>query len=441
MFSLDADDIAARTPPDRDRVVDAVRIGAISLVVLGHWLVAVVLVHDGELVTGRLLDVVPATQWLTYLFQVMPLFFLVGGAVNLPSWERARAEGTPATVWIRRRARRLLVPVLPLLVLWIPSALLLGRAGIPEDEVALATQTAFLPVWFLAVYLLAIGLLPLTARIHHRFGLLPVVVAAVVLTGVVDAAHRAQVPVVGFANYLLVWAGIHQLGYGWADDTLPRGRGTGLGLAGAGIVALLVLVGVAGYPLSVVATETATRNNTDPPTLVLWALTVVQLGVLIAARPTLDRWLQRARVWAPVAVGGSVIITVFLWHMTALVLAAALTHPTGLWPATDQVDAAWWAWRPLWLVLCAGVLAGLVAVFRRFEQPREPVPRDARLRTAAGVAATVAGLALVLTGGLYTPDRTSDLPLGALGLVLFGFGALGALRPRPDRVTSPDRER
>lgn len=441
MFSIDVDDIAARTPPDRDRVVDAVRLGAIALVVLGHWLVAVVLVDDGELVTGRLLDVVPTTQWLTYVFQVMPLFFLVGGAVNLPSWERARDDGTPAPVWIRRRARRLLVPVLPLLALWIPAALLLGRFGVPEDEVALATQTAFLPVWFLAVYLLAIGLLPLSAWLHRRVGVLPVLVVAVALTGAIDAAHRAEVPVVGFANYLLVWAGIHQIGYAWADDTLPRARSAGFAIAAGGAGALFVLVGVLGYPLSVVATETAPRNNTDPPTLVLWALTAAQLGLLIAARPALRRWVQRPKVWGPIAVSGGVIITVFLWHMTAMVLVAALTHPTGLWPATDQVDAAWWAWRPLWLVLCAAVLAVLVAIFRRFEQPEDPVPRDARVRTAVGIAATVAGLALVLTGGLYTPDQDGDLPLGPLGLVLVGFGALGALRPRPERATTPDGER
>jgi fucose 4-O-acetylase-like acetyltransferase len=434
--SLDVDRIAARTPPDRDRVVDAVRLGAIALVVLGHWLVAVVLVRDGELVTGRLLDVVPETQGLTYLFQVMPLFFLVGGAVNLPSWERARDESTPAPVWIRRRARRLLVPVLPLLALWIPVALLFGRAGVPQDEVALATQTAFLPVWFLAVYLLAIGLVPLTAALHRRVGVVPVVAGAVAVTAVVDALHRAEVPVVGFANYLVVWGGIHQVGYAWADERLPRRPAVALAIAATGLGALAVLVGVAGYPLSVVATETGTRNNTDPPTLVLWGLTAVQLGVLLAARPALRRWLERPRVWAPVAVAGSVIISVFLWHMTALVLVAALTHPTGLWPATDRVDAAWWAWRPLWLVLCAAVLAALVAIFRRFEQPQDPVPRDVPSRTAVGLVATVAGLALILTGGLYTPERTSDLPLGALGLVLVGFGALGALRPRPEAATA-----
>jgi hypothetical protein len=430
--SLDAQTIEARTPADRDRVVDLVRLVAIVAVVLGHWLVAVVLVgEDGELVTGRLLDVVPETQALTYLFQVMPLFFLVGGAVNLGSWRRAQEAGTAPAVWVRRRARRLLVPVLPLLALWVPLAPVLGRLGLPEEEVALATTTAFLPVWFLAVYLLAVGLTPVTAHLHERWGV-PVIAAAVVATGVVDLLHLAEVPFVGFANYLLVWAGAHQLGYLWADDRLPRRPGAGLALLAGGAVAIVALVAVAGYPLSVVATETGDRNNTDPPTLVLWALTVAQLGAVLAVRDAASRWLRRPHVWATVVRGGSVIITVFLWHMTALVVAAALTHPTGLWPATDQVDATWWAWRPAWVALCALVLAPLVAVFRRLEQPADPVPRASRVRAALGIVATVTGLALVLTGGLYTPGRTSDLPLGALGLILVGFAALGALRPGRD---------
>lgn len=433
MIALDAQRIADRTPPNRDRVVDLVRLVAIGMVVLGHWLVAVVLVRDGELVVGRLLDAVPATQLLTYLFQVMPLFFLVGGAVNLASWRRAQGEGTPAAIWVRRRARRLLVPILPLLALWLPVALLLGRAGVDQDELALATEAAFLPVWFLAVYILTIGLVPLSARLHERVGAV-VIVTAVAATVVLDLLLRADaVPsIVRYANYLFVWGGIHQVGYLWADDRLPRRPVPSLALAGTGVAAIVVLVTWLGYPLSMVATEGPTGDNSDPPTVVLWALSTAQLGLILAARPALERWLQRPRVWAPIAVAGSVIITVFVWHMTAMVLVAALTHPTGLWPATDRVDAAWWAWRPLWVLLCAAVLAGLVAVFRRFERPSDPVPRDARLRTAVGLVATVTGLALALSGGLYTPDRPTDLPLGALGLVLVGFGALGVLRPRPD---------
>jgi peptidoglycan/LPS O-acetylase OafA/YrhL len=83
-----------QTPSDRDRYADFLRVVSIGLVVLGHWLAAVVLVRDGELVTGRLHAFVPGTQWATWVFQVMPVFFIVGGFVNARSWSRARLRAS-----------------------------------------------------------------------------------------------------------------------------------------------------------------------------------------------------------------------------------------------------------------------------------------------------------------------------------------------------------
>jgi hypothetical protein len=45
---------AMHTPLDRARYADLLRVVSIGLVLPGHWLVAVVLVRDGELITGRL---------------------------------------------------------------------------------------------------------------------------------------------------------------------------------------------------------------------------------------------------------------------------------------------------------------------------------------------------------------------------------------------------
>jgi hypothetical protein len=222
--SLDADRIEARTPADRDRYADLLRLTAIVVVVLGHWLVGVIRTQDGAIQIDRLIAVVPATQPLTWLFQVMPLFFLIGGAVNAGSWCRAQERGEPWAVWLRRRSRRLLRPLLPVLALWLPLTVVLRATPVPEGWVAAAIDNALLPVWFLAVYLLAIALVPVTWALHRRFGL-GVLVAAVVATGLVDVLHRAEVPVVGFANYLLVWAGAHQVGYLWYEDRLPRAPG------------------------------------------------------------------------------------------------------------------------------------------------------------------------------------------------------------------------
>jgi peptidoglycan/LPS O-acetylase OafA/YrhL len=427
---LDAAQIDAQTPEERDRYVDLVRLLSILFVVLGHWLVGVVRFEDGTVSVERLIAIVPETQPLTWLFQVMPLFFLVGGAVNAGSWERARDAGDGWATWVRRRARRLLGPLVVLLALWLPLTAVLSLTPVPEGWVSAAVDNALLPVWFLAVYLLAIALVPVTLALHRRFGL-GVLVALVVLTGVVDQLHRAEVPVVGFANYLFVWAGAHQVGYLWHDERLPRSPGAALGLAAVGAGAFAALLTVGGYPVAMVAPGAGFDDNADPPTLAMWALLAVQLGVVLALRPAATRWLARPRVWAPVVVVGGVTMTVFLWHMTALVLAASLTLPTGLWPQITVVDSTWWALRVPWLLLATLVLVGLVAVFGRFEQVRDPVPSDARVRTLVSLLAVVVGLALILTGGVYEPDRTAGIPLAPVGLLIAGLGGLGVLRPGP----------
>jgi peptidoglycan/LPS O-acetylase OafA/YrhL len=438
-LDLDVDRIDARTPEDRDRYVDLVRVAAILMVVLGHWLVGVVEVRDGAVVVDRLIAIVPETQPLTWLFQVLPLFFLVGGAVNAGSWLRAREGGEVWAVWLRRRARRLLGPLLPLLALWLPLTAVLRLTPVPEGWIAAAVDNALLPVWFLAVYVLAVALVPVTWALHRRFGV-GVLVGLLAATALVDVLVRAGLPLVGSVNYLLVWGGAHQVGYLWHDGRLPRGPAATLGLAGGGAAAMAALLTVGGYPVAMVAPGRGIPDNTDPPSLALWALLAVQLGVVLALRGPLERRLRRPRVWAPVVLLGSVTMTIFLWHMTAAVLVAAAVHPTGLWPETATIDAGWWALRPVWLLLCTVVLALLVLMFRRFEEVADPVPRPGRLRPVVGLVATVVGLALVMTGGVYEPDRTGGLPLGALGVLAIGLGHLGVLRPRPEGGEDADQD-
>jgi fucose 4-O-acetylase-like acetyltransferase len=422
--------IVDQTPAGRDRYADLLRFGAIVLVVLGHWLVAVVRVQDGEILgTSELLAVVPETRPLTWLFQVMPLFFLVGGAVNLGSWQRAQDRQERWPVWVRRRSRRLLVPLLPLLGVWVPLAWLLVTANLPEEQVGLATRTAFIPAWFLAVYLGLIGLVPVTAWLHRRLGLAAIALAVLLAAGV-DVLHRLDVPAVGFANYVLVWGACHQLGYLWADDALPRRPGPALALAAAGGAAMALLVSRPEYSLGMVQ-ATGDDGNTAPPSIALFAFAIAQLGVVLALRQPAARLLERGRVWAAVVLGGSVTMTIFLWHMSALVIAVSLTHPTGLWPSTPVVDGTWWALRPLWLAVCTLVLATLIVVFRRFEQTADPVPRTGRLRALLSLVATVGGLAVIMASGIYRPERAAGVPIAPLGLFLAGLGGLGVLRPRP----------
>ena len=124
--------LADTTPTTRNRVVDLLRVGAICVVVLGHWLIAAVVVRDGELVPGHLLELASWTHPLTWVAQVMPVFFLVGGYANALSWRSARGRDVTYAGWLRTRLRRLLVPVVPLLVVWLVATIggvRGGRAG------------------------------------------------------------------------------------------------------------------------------------------------------------------------------------------------------------------------------------------------------------------------------------------------------------------------
>lgn len=436
----DPRDIEERTPADRDRVADLVRLAAILLVVFGHWLVTAVLYRDGELVADQALRYVPEARVLTWIFQVMPLFFFIGGHLNAGSWERARAEGHSWARWLRRRSRRLLTPLVPVLVLWTVLPPVLQVLPVRNDLTARAAEAALLPLWFLVVYVVVIAFVPVTRALHRRAGLL-VPAAAIVLTGITDVLTRADVPVVGYLAYVTMWGGVHQLGYWWQDRRLPRPPAA-LAIAAAGLLTAIALVAWFGYPFSMVAVRGAEQQNTDPPSLALWAFSIAQIAVVVAARQPLRRWLERPRVWAPVVLLGSVTLTLFLWHMTAMVLVGIAVHPTRLWPRLERIGPTWWALRPLWMVLCAVMLALLTAIFHRFEDQPDPVPRDSALRAALGLGAFVAGMIWIMLHGIYDPELATNVRLIPVVLVVVGLGLLGALRPRrqlEERSEDPDR--
>jgi hypothetical protein len=74
-----ADRIDVATPASRDRYVDFLRVFSLGTVILGHWLMAVVVVgREGNVTTTNALALMPVLQPMTWLLQVMPVFFLVG---------------------------------------------------------------------------------------------------------------------------------------------------------------------------------------------------------------------------------------------------------------------------------------------------------------------------------------------------------------------------
>ena len=148
-----ADRVAAATPAERDRFADLLRVASILVVVAGHWLMAVVGWRGGRVEGGNAIALVPGLWLATWLLQVMPLFFFVGGLANLVS---ARRGGGWAG-FVRGRAARLLRPTVAFLAAWTAAGAVLGAAGVPEAVLRPVTRLVVQPLWFLGLYLLLGG--------------------------------------------------------------------------------------------------------------------------------------------------------------------------------------------------------------------------------------------------------------------------------------------
>lgn len=89
-----AEVLNSATPPDRDRAVDALRALAILGVVLGHWLVTSLTTTDGGLSGTSPLAHMGGLAPVSWVFQTLAVFFLVGGHVAARGYASARARGT-----------------------------------------------------------------------------------------------------------------------------------------------------------------------------------------------------------------------------------------------------------------------------------------------------------------------------------------------------------
>lgn len=338
----------------RDRVVDLVRTAAIAVVVVWHTTLSPLYLRDGGLVMGNLIDVVPGVWAVTWVGQVMPVFFAVGGHVHLAGWRSAPSTGA----FLRRRAARLGRPVVPVVVVWALVEVGLRLAGRPP--VAVLAPSLLTPLWFLIVYAAAAALVPLTARLHERWGAWVVVVGGVVLLGL-DALRLAGATPLAVPTTVSAWLLCHQLGYLWRDG-IVRGARHGLLLVGGAVAGLALLTGPGPYAPSMVASVRYASNMlpTTPPILLVGLL---QLGLVLVAYRPLTRLLDRPRWWRPVAAVNAVTMPVYLGHMVAaLVLVVAVDRLVGPLPA--EPDATWWWSRPVWLAGVLVVLAGLLVAAR-----------------------------------------------------------------------------
>ncbi len=155
----------------RHRYLDLLRVVSIGMVVIGHWLLTNITYRNGTLSGADAMTYVSWSGWATLLFQVMPVFFVVGGYVNAISWSAHHELGEIWTVWVRERAMRLLWPTTVFVALATAVALAVSSlTGVAPSVLAQAAWLVALQLWFLPVYLALIMLTPLMLAAHRRWG-------------------------------------------------------------------------------------------------------------------------------------------------------------------------------------------------------------------------------------------------------------------------------
>jgi len=392
-------ELAASTPATRDRGVDFLRAASILTVVIGHWFIGLIYWQDGVIGTRSAIGVT-SFMWLgTWVFQVMPIFFFVGGFSNLTAFEAAERRGEPAGSFVRRRVSRLLRPSLVFLGIWAVVQIALhvldvGGSTAPTlwgDTTLLRgmrpppATVPFGPLWFLGFYLVVVTIAPITVRLHRRYGwgviwvMAAGAVACDALGFTVDGLFR-------WGNVVFVLLLPHQLGHFLADGSLARlPRLVFWGMIVGGLAGLVLLTnpwifepfgadrfrwfpGIGYYPKSLLGTDAELVSNAYPPTLCYLFGGVWSIGAVMLLRLRLARWLERPRPWRFTIAVNSMIMTLFLWHMTAYLIAILVLWPLGLGRGADTT-ATWWLERPVWIVAPGLVLAAIVAVFARFERP------------------------------------------------------------------------
>jgi surface polysaccharide O-acyltransferase-like enzyme len=422
--------------PVRNHAVDLYRVSGVILIVLGHWLAGSVIYRDGSF--GRqnpLLDQ-PWTQWLTWLFQAVPTFFLVAGYAAAVSWGHRRAgDGMSRRTWVRRRLARVLGP--SAVYVAVVSAIVLASeaAGAAGSTLEYAGWAVAMHLWFLAVYLIVVSLTPIAIAAQQRWGLLVPAALASGLAAVDVAALAGHIPYLNWLNYLLCWGLLYQVGIAWQSGYLAGIRPALLAAGSA--CALWLLIWLGPYPISMIGVPGQAVQNTEPPSVAMLAFGCAQAGLAIAFAPAVNSVLQGKAIQRVLSRANANVMALYLWHMIPVVIVAVIAYPAGLLPQPDEGGAQWWFARLEWVVILSVVTAVELALLRwgrRFFAAPLPGVEVAQGHWAepvmlAGALMASYGFAFLAAEG-FAPDGHFPWPTA----VIFAVGVLLVALRSPSRV-------
>ncbi len=395
-------EMAARAKADRNRAIDFYRAIAMLAVAIGHWIAMVAMDNGGEIEAGNALSYEPNYAWATWILQVMPLFFVVGGfssAMSLDAHWRKNA-GTSAD-WIAARLRRMMPPAVVLAAVWL--AVIVAAVPLGVLPLALAgVHAAAIPLWFLANYTIDTALAPF---VLPRFRQNPVRFAALIGSafGFFEILRIADVPVLPQVNWVLGWLIFQIAGMAWRDGLLPTGGRMAAIAAGFWVSTAALVLSGGPWAISMVNAPDMANSPTNPPTLALLSFGFAYSATAIAVAPAISRWLAaNQKAWAAVVAANSIAMSVYLWHMTAAVIVVAGMYATIGLPSAAVGTAAWWMWKVPLVVASTVVLAPIVAVVSRIERAALLAPRrawDHSLPAMLVIAGVMSAALKLWTGG------------------------------------------
>ncbi|HXV94756.1 MAG TPA: acyltransferase [Pseudonocardia sp.] len=356
---------SAHPPIERDRYADFLRAFSILVVVLWHWAFTILIWRpDGPRATNPL-GFTSGLWVLTWLLQVLPLFFFVGGYVHMRAWRRAGDRGDNLARFVWRAVRRLSVPALALAAVWVALGATLS-AAFGWQWIGRAVLLVISPLWFIGVYLVLIALMPLWLALQRRFGVL-VFVWMVGLVVIVDILRfRAGYEAVGYLNMLLVWGLAFQAGFHY-ETLVAAPRRVDSALMWAGLFGLVGLVFSGLYPGSMVGVPGEETSNMAPPTLCIVALLAFQMGAAEMLRPGVTALLERPRPRRVVEVVNRFAMPLFLFHTTGMAIGRGLIYGwNGELAEATVPDLRWWLERPLYIAVSLACTLPVIWLFGRY---------------------------------------------------------------------------
>lgn len=379
----------ALKPTGRDRAIDVVRLAALVVVIFGHCALLLATIDSGGVRIGNLIGEVPAVAPATWVVQVMPLFFLAGGAAGAYGYH----AGTPWGTWLFIRAQRLCRPLFWYLAAWA-AGLLVVRLALGADSAAALGRESVALLWFLGVYLVALAFVPVLTRLSTGRAVAMLLVSLLAGALVMDGIRFAvDTPEAGAANFVIVWLIPVLIGVAYAHRLInPR---VALVVAVSAFAAQVALTAAGVYEISLVVTGVERFSNTAPPTLLLALHCTWMSFAFVLLAGVIQRWAERPRVWRIVAIGNGGAMTLYLWHIPAIAIAAFSLHALGL-DAYDVDAANFWGLLGLRAVVFSVVMLVLFQLLAPLEH--RPLPWWDAPAAATGVRANAAGAFICAAG-------------------------------------------